>query len=39
MLRLVSGVRKVRNRLVVGTEREDNSDLVAEVRYEEEGKL
>jgi hypothetical protein len=39
MLRLVSGVRKVRNRLVVGTEREDNSDLAAEVEYEEEGKL
>jgi hypothetical protein len=39
MLQLVSGVRKVRNRLVVGTEREGNGDLVAEVEYEEEGKL
>jgi len=39
MLRLVSGVRRVRNRLVGGTEREGNGGLVAEVEYGEERKL
>jgi hypothetical protein len=39
MPRLVNGVRRVRNRLVVEVERESSRDLAAKIENEKEGKL